>query len=247
MNTKSKLLLILSLVTSAYCLVSSPVHAAFVHILPDGKTIWNVLGDETALTVQKPEKIDITNVTNNNLALSDAQVSLTKTAGSDNVVLDVKNETGDHQADVTNIKDNLVEIESRPQTQKIAISYKEGNFLITENGNTAKTVFPITVDAKTNQLSVTTPSGSRVLTVLPYEATANALKANLLTQEPDSSEITENANGQLSYLLAGKKELNFFNLFPYKFDTKVYISAVTGEVLKVDSPGWLKILGFLFS
>ncbi len=239
---KIKFLFVLLLIP-AYFAFPTPIHAAFVHITTNGNIIWNVLGEESTLTAQKPESIDITSVSNTSLALSDAQVSLTKDAG--NVVLDVKNETGEHQADVTNIKDNLIEIEARPQTQKVTIGYKDEQFIITENGVTARTTFPITINAKTNELSVTTPSGLRVLAILPFEASTSAMKANLLTESPSLAEITESPNGELSYLLSGKKELNFFNIIPYKFDTKVYISALTGEVLKVD-PGWFKVLGFLF-
>lgn len=239
---KIKFLFVLPLI-SAFFAFPSPIHAAFVHITTDGNAIWNVLGEESTLTAQKPESIDITRVSNTTLALFDAQVSLTKNAG--NVVLDVKNETGEHQADVTNIKDNLIEIEARPQTQKVTIGYKDEQFVITQNSVAARTTFPITINAKTNEISVTTPSGLRVLTILPFEASTSAMKANVLSQNPELAEITESPSGELSYLLSGKKELNFFNVIPYKFDTKVYVSAITGEVLKVD-PGWFKILGFLF-
>ncbi|MEA2020783.1 MAG: hypothetical protein U9M98_03690 [Patescibacteria group bacterium] len=56
------------------------------------------------------------------------------------------------------------------------------SYEIIRNRTAAKTHFPLSVNLNSNELIVTTPSGEKVVTVLPDEAVENMLAANVLDQ-----------------------------------------------------------------
>src|SRR4030067_966830 len=58
--------------------------------------------------------------------------------------------------------------------------------------------------------------------------------------------ITEE-NKDVSYLIAGDRVINLFNLIKINIPVTTKISASTGEILSVEQPMWLKVLGFMFS
>ena len=56
--------------------------------------------------------------------------------------------------------------------------------------------------------------------------------------------IIEN-DRELSYEVGGERVINLFNIVEYSVPVTVQVSASTGEILLVDQPTWLKVLGFL--
>lgn len=216
-------------------------HASLVHIALDGKVTVNVLGTEdSVLSIPKKESLQI-----NDIAASDvpnhASVSLSETDGKIN--LNVATDDGQRNLDVTNYKDNLIEIEERDKAQKVQISLIDGRFSIEQNGVIALTDFPININPKNAEISVTAPSGIRYLAILPDEAYRGLLKAKIIsTLGGNKLTISEGEKGELSYVVPGQKVINLFNLFSYPIEVRTTVSASTGEVLSVDEPVWLKVL-----
>ncbi len=195
----------------------SSVSAALVTVNPKGQVIWQVLGDSTIQVKSVAENLTSTN----------SQISLNNTNGK----IELNN------IDVTNFKDSLVEVQARGEANDLKIGTNGNAFNIEENGIIAETKFPITIDPIKNELSVTTTSGSRLVSVLPYEAILSLTRAKFINKvNSNKIDLTENVTGELQYQIGGKRDINILN-----------VPASTGEVLKVDEPTWLKVFGFLFS
>jgi len=243
---KKKIVATLSLFFFLFLFSPAEARAAIVQIRADGQVIVNVLGweDSLALGIPKKESLQIKEIASTGTS-NPSHVSLSQENGV--ISLNVASSEGQKSMDVTGYKDNLVEIEERDQARKVQIGIIDGKFSITENGVTATTDFPINVSPKNAEISVTAPSGIRYLAILPFEAYQNLVKARIISTIGDGKlSITEGDKGELSYIVPGQKVINVFNLFDYPVDVKTTVSASTGEVLLVDEPIWLKVLGFAF-
>jgi hypothetical protein len=153
-----------------------------------------------------------------------------------------------NEFDVTNWQESLVEIEERGEAKKATIGVSGEQFAIEQAGITALTDFPITIDPQANELSLTTPSGSIYLAVLPAEAVESALRSRFLNRLPEKRIfIKEEEVGTLAYTIAGEKVVDIFGILEYKIPVVARVSASTGEILNVDGPEWFKIFGFLFT
>lgn len=243
---KKKIVASLSLFAFLFLFFPTNVDAALVHINKDGGVVVNVLGAEAtdALGIPKKESLQIKQIADTN-ASGFSQVSLAQVNGK--ISLSVATPEGQKSMDVTGYKSSLVEIEERNQANKVQIGLLDGKFSVSENGVTAVTDFPINVDPKNAAITVSAPSGIRYLAVLPFEAYQNLVKARIISTIGDEKlTISEGDKGELSYVIPGQKMINVFNLFSYPVDVKTTVSASTGEVLSIDEPIWLKVLGFAF-
>lgn len=207
-------------------LFAVPTKAAFVQIDPQGKVVWQVLGYE----------IGVKSVALNETASS--QIALTNNNGK--VVL--------NGVDVTDLKGDLVDISARGDSNDIKIGQQDGKFVFYENGVSAATSYPITIDPIKNQLTLSTDSGQRILSILPYEAAISLIRAKMIDSvDNNRMNLVENTDGQLQYVINGTRNINLFNVA--KIDAKVIstVSATDGKIMKVDEPQWLKFFGFLFT
>lgn len=207
-----------------------------VNIDPKGNLVWQVLGDSTNLNIPKPQEIQIKNIAEN--LPSTSEISLNNTNGK--ITL--------NGMDVTNLKESLVEVEARGDTNDLKIGSTDNKFTIEENGIKAITSFPITVDPKKDELSVTTNSGSRLVSILPYEAIVSLMRGKFIdTVKANQISLNENSRGQLEYSVKGTKKVNLFNVASVNADVETVVSASNGEIMKINEPEWLKFFGFLFS
>lgn len=147
--------------------------------------------------------------------------------------------------------------EKMGEDKMIKVKEKRGEELTIENDKQeavlrrgkvkARTNFPLSINPDTNELVVTTPAGSKVVSVLPDTA-VKALVDNgvLSTVEKDSTgeavaKLTEE-NNQLMYEVQGENKQKILGLFSVNIPKKVKISAQTGKVVKVEQPFFAKIL-----
>ncbi len=199
--------------------MANSISAALVTVNSKGQIVWQVLGDSTIKVKSIAENITVAN----------GKIELTT-------------------PNVTNSKEDLVEVEARADTNNLKISSVDNKFSIEENGITAQTQFPIIIDADKNTLSVTTKSGTRLISILPYEASTLLMRAKLINKVTNNAiNLSENEGGQLQYLVSGVKNINLFNVATITANVNSTVSATSGEILKIDEPQWLKFFGFLFS
>ena len=232
-------------------LLFSPTRASASIVLIDknGNVILKVLSSENSISLDVPKKegIEIKEPTTSYSA--ESKVYLSKE--EDRLVLNIENQGGQKSLDVSDYKnkEDLIEIEERPEVQTLKIGVVGGKFAIIQKGIVALTDFPINVDAKNAHLSVITPSGVKYLSIFPEQAIQSVLRSKTMNRinPEDMLSITEADGGILSYEIKGDKVINVFNLFEYSTPVVGRVSASTGEILFIEEPTWLRVLGFLFS
>lgn len=221
------------------------VHASIVTVNSDGKIIFNVLADQIALNVPQKSNLEVKDVASAGSATNE-NISIKKEG--DKVMLLVGQGSTQKTFDVTNKSEDLVTLEERANTKRINITTKDGKFAIVQNEVAGVTDYPIEIDPQKDELSVVTPSGGIFLAILPTDAAESALRSKYLSKITDKNmDISEQKTGILSYAVKGEKTINLFNLINYGVPVTTYISTSTGEVLTVDQPTWLRVVGFLFT
>ncbi|MDO8429067.1 MAG: hypothetical protein Q7S88_00365 [Candidatus Daviesbacteria bacterium] len=125
----------------------------------------------------------------------------------------------------------------------VKVATMEGKNVVVEKNSGAVSSFPLSVDPKTNILTVTTPAGVKTVAVLPDVAVNNLLSSRVIT-EVDSSEVSgslasfskimdlEEKDGKLVYKIKGQRKNRLLGLIPVKTSVTAYVSAESGEVLE---------------
>lgn len=135
----------------------------------------------------------------------------------------------------------------------------------TQKGRRVRTNFPLSVNPATGQLFVTTPSGTKVVTILPQQAIENMIDAGVLTrtEEPQnpppldasgtaqvlsvgnaSIELTE-VNSQPTYAISGIKAQKMLGFIPVDIKIKTYVSTADGSLIKIQESLFSRILDFI--
>ncbi len=219
------------------------VEAGLVTINKEGEVIINVLSysDKLSLEISEKSKLDVSKVVNEPSEEGDT-LSLYKEGEQVNLTISGEDET--KNLDITGWENEIIEIEEREDSSKLRILLIDGKFAIEQDGFVATTEYPIDVDAKNNNLSLITPTGSVHLSILPLGAAETLLKSKTLTTVTNAS-LVEKEAGKLVYEISGEREISLFNIFNYSVEVKAQISVLTGEILFVDQPVWLKAISIL--
>ncbi|KKT32789.1 MAG: hypothetical protein UW21_C0018G0005 [Candidatus Woesebacteria bacterium GW2011_GWB1_44_11b] len=222
------------------------VQASLLVVDKNGEVTWKVLALESGLEIPDRGELQVKDIAYSQVD-PNAQISLYREG--DRFQLKVASGGDENNLDVTDIKTEVVEIEERPQTQRIKIGILEDKFSIEQKGIIALTSYPINIDPDTAHLSVTTDSGVKFISVLPIDAVSAVMRSKILSSLNEKKHIflEESEGREPSYLIEGEKKINVFNVFDYSVAVKAVVSASTGEILSVDQPAWLKVLGFLFT
>lgn len=135
-----------------------------------------------------------------------------------------------------------------------------------------RTNFPISINLETNELTITTLSGVKTVTVLPKQAIENLLRSKkisfiLPTASPTPSTLPQESpvatlenelidtkgneieieviGDEVLYLIQGVKEKKLFGVFNISIPQKFEVSAETGEVLNTNQSIFSQILDVL--
>jgi len=77
---------------------------------------------------------------------------------------------------------SVITVDESEDANEVTLISRNNASQIIRNKITAQTHFPLMVNLETNELMVTTPKGSKVVTILPDAAVAHMLAANVLDQ-----------------------------------------------------------------
>jgi hypothetical protein len=245
LETVMKKVFILLSFLALFLFFATESEASLLRIDNQGGLVWTVLGSEdlVGLNIPKTDELAIKSVEAEGDL--DSRVNLTKSG--DKVELNVASQDGERTLDVSGLSGDLVEIEERPSVRTVRIGIRDGRFAIEQGGAVALTDYSINIDPKSAELSISTPSGKHYLAVLPLEAVETALRAKILNRLSETMNLGEESAGQVAYQLEGERVINLFNIINLNVPVKTSVSVATGEVLMVEQPTWLKILGFLFT
>jgi hypothetical protein len=148
------------------------------------------------------------------------------------------------------------ELEDENEGERGSESGHIKNTHILRHDNTiVRSDFPLSIDPTTNKFSVTLPSGTKELSVMPDKAVARILQNKLLTsvenQASSSAEGGDDAashttltelNNKPVFEVKGFANKKVFGLFPASFAKTVYVSADDGSVVKTDQTFFSKAL-----
>src|SRR3989344_1398373 len=211
--------------------------AALVTATTEGELVINVLAFTTdPLLASEEHELAVKDIVQTGTPSPNTRVVLDR-EGEQTVLL-VHSGDDTKQLDVTGYTREIVEIEEREAPKRVSISARDGKFGITQQGVIAKTEFAIEVNAEDHRISVNTPNGSRFIFILPYDAAAQTIKSNLLTNIPGEITLTEGNEGELAYEIRGQRFVNILNLVSIPVYVTAYISAQNGRVMEVEQPLW---------
>ena len=219
--------------------------ANFVRINPKGEIIYNVLAANDALTLEIPKSsfLEIKEVAKEK-PRSEGIISL---SNADNKIsMSVDYGSSKEQFSFSQSNDELIQIEERPAVQQLSIGLDGDKFTLVQRGITALTNFPISVNSKTAKITVTTERGDRIVSVLPYGAVESLLKAKILSNVNENKLDLVESDSELAYHVVGAKLLNLLDVYSYSVPVSAYVSASTGEVVKVEAPIWFRFIDFIF-
>ncbi len=242
-----KKILVLPIFLFFFLSFSSEARASLVTITRGGEVVINVLSVEDSIELEIPQK-EFLEVKNVALGATGENVSVSLAKVDGKLSLSVLSDSGEKSLDVTNYSDDLVEIERRPQVQRLVIKIDNGKFAISQGGLTAETDYEININPKNAGLTLTTPSGLRYLSVLPREAANSMFRSKLIDRIVIGNKmlIKEEVGEELAYEVEGIKVISFFNIYDYELPVKAKVSATTGQIAQIVEPAWMKYLGFLF-
>lgn len=233
----------------AFLLLSAtvfPALASLIRVDKDGGVVIKVLSfeDSIELEVPKNEHLEVKDVVDQATDPT-AKISLFRENGR--VKLNISGSSGDRSLDVTNYSEEVIEIEERPEVEKLLIGISGGKFTIEQKGVVAETELAIIIDPQTAGLTLETPSGFKYLSILPRQAVDSVLRSKYINRIASEKRlILSEEEKQLAYIIEGEKVINLFNVFEYSTPVSIRVSASTGEILSVEQPTWLKVIGFLF-
>ncbi len=173
----------------------------------------------------------------------------------------IKSETEDGEETELGEQEQF-KIEERLDKQQIKVATGSGQSLVFARGTIgARTNFPLSVDQATNTLTVTTPAGTKTVTVLPDAAVANMLAANVIDRLGGAAIAEAARTGQLMgvagivelgeragipvYEIAGLSEQKLLGFIPVFIKKTVAVSVETGEIVGTNVSLGEQILDFL--
>jgi hypothetical protein len=220
--------------------------AKLISIQDNGEIVWSVLssGVDVDLEIPKASNIEVKEAANSKPA-KDAKISLQRDGEKVSMVVNAENY--EKELDVTDWEESVIEIEERPELRQITINVIDGRFAIKQRNITALTDYPISVDSKTAKLSVTTESGDRLVSILPYNAVESLVRTRIITRIAEGGVDLVEEERELTYKVSGEKLLNLFNVYEHPVQMDIAVSASTGEIVKIEAPIWYKAISFLFT
>lgn len=148
------------------------------------------------------------------------------------------------------------EVNKQLESIGVDISKTESkDFSIKKNNVRAKTHFPLSINPETKELTVTTPTGAKVVSVLPDEAVQRAFLTGKINSS-ESESPTASASGQIAtdtttlttlnnepvFKVNGFSNKKAFGFIPVSFAKSIFVSATDGKIIKTDETFTSKLL-----
>jgi len=224
---------------------SKNTFASLLVVNKQGQVSWNVLSFTTDGKPEIPQSLSLEIKQSELNSQDETRLALVK--DGENLNLKVLSGSSERNLNVGDVKDKVIEIEERPESQRVAFGILGNTFSIVQRNVSATTQFPININPKSAKVSVTTKSGERYLAIFPYEAYQSALRAKVLSGQTEMMNLNEDIDGVLVYKIPGEKSINFFDIYTLSMPVVANISAQTGEVVSTEAPVWFKIISYILT
>ena len=162
----------------------------------------------------------------------------------------IKQENG-NEVEIEN--DSLDDINEILEEEDIHIATTSGHgFRIRRGQFEAGTRFPLSINPQTNQLTVTTPAGEKNVAVLPDQAVENLLRLKFIdiVATDSATGTSENIslgllNDEPTFQIKGLDNQKLLGFLPVSIQKTSFVSAESGEVLKIDQTFLNRLLDLL--
>jgi hypothetical protein len=238
-----KVCFVLVAVFSLFVLSTKSADASLLRFNRDGTLQWNVLGLNDSVDAAYESAMEVKKIADKVVSGGSIPVSI---SNEDGKVFLSYGADDSAPVDITGYESEIVEIEEKDAPRTISIAATPSGFAIKQRGITAETSYPINITSPENKLSLTTNSGERFLTILPYEAVNLIIKTNIIsTVVGGQVTLVEKDEGEMAYVVRGEKHIVLFNVFAFQVPVNVEVSATSGTVLNIDQPLWYSVVDFL--
>lgn len=170
-------------------------------------------------------------------------IEISKSA-SESGSLDIEHKDKSHsRRSVPLSSTSLFEIQTKDGTIGAHVA-SGSNAVIDNEGMDIESDFPITVNVASKSISVQTPSGVREIKVLPVRAFNQIDKRD----KPDSFKKVEliQQDGKLIYQADGTREGKIFGFIPLTVSVTTAVDSQTGEIVSINKPWFINLMGPLF-
>lgn len=135
--------------------------------------------------------------------------------------------------------ESIDDINEALEDEDISIASASGNKLRIRSGLfEAETHFPLSLNPTTNELTVTTPAGVKIVAVLPDQAVENLIRQKFIDIVASSSADTgielELQDNISSFKIKGIDHQKLLGVVPVDVDKTIFVSSEDGNVLKID-------------
>lgn len=233
----------------------------------EGRTKIKTSSDKTKIEVRTEEGRFETKVENGKeeTKIRSGNLRIEIKREGNKVVTRVKNEQ-DEEVELEDEEENelFAEVEDGLAEDGIRIATGPAGLGLIQHGRKVRTNFPLSVNAVTGELFVTTPAGEKVVAVLPDVAIENMRSAGILTRvvetvpavspgegtagaatvEGAGVELTT-VNSQPVYVISGVRAQNFLGLVPVDIKIKAVVSIENGNLLDVQQGLLTRIIDLL--
>lgn len=150
----------------------------------------------------------------------------------------------------TQLNDNsLNQINESLKSEGLEIATTDGGFLLKQGTFSAKTHFPLSINTTNNELTVTTPAGTKTVAVLPDQAVENLIRQKFISVVASSSADTgislDVYASQSAFMINGILHKNLFGFFPVNINRTAVVSAENGQLLQTNESFINKLLDLL--
>lgn len=219
-------------------------------VTPEGVRIkTETKNGETKTEIKFPDESKIKTETKEGRTRTDVTVGGTKVRlerRDDRVVFKVEREGEEDEDELET--DEILKIDERLGGLKITTA--NNRFIVTRGQFQAQTDFPLSINLATNELTVATPAGEKVVAVLPDQAVQNMIAAGIFDRigtQPVIDQATTSAqidtagvitlaqqNGVPVYEILGLRNQRLLGFIPITTKVETVVSAETGNVLETN-------------
>lgn len=189
---------------------------------------------------EKPERLEVKTreKTKINLGASGVRVEVE----TENGKLKVKAKKADEtEVELENENEALEHVNEELKKDDVHIGTAAAGFTLKRGEVEAETHFPLSVNVATHELTVTTPAGVKVVTVLPDQAVQNLLSRNIFDRiernvaSPGAQkvELTQVEN-QPVFVVKGIDDKRFLGFIPVVVRKTAFVSAQNGGIVRTD-------------
>lgn len=199
-------------------------------------------------------RVQINNQVNTSKGINSKTEIRVESQGNTSIYSESSNNSGSEK-DSTSSADRNIEIKEDGNLMRLKLRMVNGEYFLETENIGANSKFPITLSG--NQIIITTPSGSKVKSILPDQAIDMIIKSGILDVFTPHGQVEKNTNfrtslditdkkGKLVYRMPGEKTYRFLGLIKIKSRLTVYAGVEDGKPVSITKPWYLSYLPALF-